>query len=165
MALVTLRTSVGSIVIELDEQTTPVTTQNFLHYVNTGFYNNTIFHRVIPGFMIQGGGFEPGMIQKTAEKPIHNEAKMGRKNGIGTIAMARTQDPHSASSQFFINVAKNSFLDFTDESIEGFGYCAFGKVTEGLQIVLDISAVPTTKRAGHSDVPIDDIILLDAIVL
>lgn len=162
MALVKLTTSQGPIMIELDEQATSVTTQNFLDYVNAGFYNNTIFHRVIKGFMIQGGGFEPGMVQKTTNASIQNEAKTGLKNEIGTIAMARTDEPHSASSQFFINVAKNNFLDFQNESRNGFGYCAFGKVTEGLDIVTQISQAQTGRRGGHDDVPLQDIVILKA---
>jgi peptidyl-prolyl cis-trans isomerase B (cyclophilin B) len=162
MASVKLQTSLGAIVIELDDQATPETVENFLNYVNSGFYNGTIFHRVIKGFMIQGGGFGSAMAQKFPKKPIHNEAKMGLKNEVGTIAMARTSDPHSASSQFFINVANNGFLDFKSETPEGFGYCAFGKVTEGLEVVLKISQVPTTQRGGHSDVPIEEVVLLSA---
>lgn len=162
MASVKLQTSLGAIVIELDEQATPKTVENFLNYVNNGFYNKTIFHRVIKGFMIQGGGFESGMAQKIPNKSIPNEAKMGLKNEIGSIAMARTNDPHSASSQFFINVANNAFLDFKSETPEGFGYCAFGKVTEGLEVILKISQVPTTQRMGHSDVPVEEVVLLSA---
>ncbi len=160
MALVKLHTSLGSILIELDEKATPETTQNFLQYVKEGFYNGTIFHRTIEGFMIQGGGFEAGMKQKVTKKPIQNEAKTGLKNELGTIAMARTNDPHSASSQFFINVANNTFLNFKEETQEGFGYCAFGKVLEGMEVVLKISQVRTTKQAGHSDVPAEEIYLL-----
>ena len=162
MALVKLHTSLGSILIELDETATPETTQNFLQYIKEGFYNGTIFHRVIEGFMIQGGGFETGMKQKSPRKPIRNEAKNGLKNEVGTIAMARTNDPHSASCQFFINVANNAFLNFKSETQEGFGYCAFGKVLEGMDIVQQISQVPTTKRAGHSDVPTEEIFILGA---
>lgn len=162
MSTVKLSTSLGQIVIELDEQATPVTTKNFLDYVNSGFYNNTLFHRTIKGFMIQGGGFEPGMIQKETKSPIQNEAKTGLKNEIGTIAMARTNAPHSASSQFFINVAKNDFLNFQSETANGFGYCAFGKVTEGMDIVNKISQVPTSRKAGHDDVPTEDVLILKA---
>lgn len=162
MAMVKLHTSLGPILIELDEKATPKTTQNFLQYVKEGFYDGTIFHRVIKGFMIQGGGFEPNMVQKKSHPPIENEAKSSLKNEFGTIAMARTNDPHSASSQFFINVAPNHFLDFKAETTQGFGYCAFGRVTEGKDIILQISEAPTTKRAGHSDVPIQDILLIKA---
>jgi peptidyl-prolyl cis-trans isomerase B (cyclophilin B) len=150
----------GSVLIKLDEKATPETTQNFLDYAKSGFYNGTIFHRVIKGFMIQGGGFESGMVQKSSKKPIQNEAKSGLKNEIGTISMARTNDPHSASSQFFINVANNSFLDFKSETVEGFGYCAFGKVTEGMDVILKISQAQTTRRAGHDDVPVEEIAIL-----
>lgn len=162
MAQVIFKTSLGNIRIELDEQITPVTTQNFLDYINEGFYNGTIFHRVIDRFMIQGGGFEPNMRQKLTKNPIRNEAKSGLKNTIGTISMARTSDPHSATAQFFINVANNDFLDFKSETPDGFGYCAFGKVIEGMDIVNQISQSKTTRKAGHSDVPEEDIVLLSA---
>lgn len=162
MATVKLHTSLGSITIELDEQATPKTTQNFLDYVNAGFYNGTVFHRVIKGFMIQGGGFEPGLQQKDTRATIPNEAKTGLKNDIGTIAMARTNDPHSASSQFFINVANNDFLNFKKEAPDGWGYCAFGRVTEGLDIVQKISHAQTGNMKGHSDVPTEDIFILGA---
>jgi len=160
MALIALKTSLGNIKIELDDKATPATTENFLKYVNDGFYNATLFHRVIDGFMIQGGGFEAPMLQKPTAQPIQNEAKTGLKNTPGTIAMARTNDPHSATSQFFINVANNAFLDFKSETPDGFGYCAFGKVIEGMDVVLEISKVATTRRAGHSDVPVEDVMIL-----
>lgn len=162
MVKVRLHTSLGPVVIELDDKSTPITTQNFLNYVKEGFYNGTLFHRVIPGFMIQGGGFEPGMNQKETMPTIQNEAKTGLKNQKGTIAMARTNAPHSASSQFFINVADNAFLDYQNDSLNGFGYCAFGRVTEGLNIIMDISQVETTNRAGHGDVPVEDVYILGA---
>ena len=162
MALITLQTSMGNIKIELDDKATPTTTENFLKYVNDGFYNGTLFHRVIDGFMIQGGGFEAPMTQKPTAQPIRNEAKTGLKNAPGTISMARTSDPHSATSQFFINVANNAFLDFKSETPDGFGYCAFGKVIEGMEVVLEISKVATTRRAGHSDVPAEDVVILKA---
>ncbi len=162
MASVKLDTSLGSILIELDEKAAPLTSTNFLNYVKNGFYNGTIFHRVIKGFMVQGGGFEKGMINKASDAPIQNEAKSGLKNEVGTIAMARTNDPHSASSQFFINVANNAFLNFKSETVEGFGYCAFGKVTEGMDIILKMSEAATTNRAGHGDVPVEDIYILAA---
>lgn len=165
MATVKLHTSMGSIEIELDEQATPETTRNFLNYVNSGFYNGTIFHRVIKGFMIQGGGLEPGMKEKTTLAQIKNEAKAGLKNEVGTIAMARTNAPHSASSQFFINVANNDFLNFRSETPEGFGYCAFGKVTQGMDVVMQISQINTTRRGGHDDVPMDDVFLLGVEVI
>jgi len=162
MTTVKLHTSLGSIQIELDEQATPKTTQNFLDYVTDGFYNGTIFHRVIPGFMIQGGGFGPGLENKQTKAPISNEAKTGLKNQKGTIAMARTNDPHSASSQFFINVADNAFLDFTKESPEGWGYCAFGRVIDGMDIVMQISQAKTGRMKGHDDVPLEEIYIVGA---
>jgi peptidyl-prolyl cis-trans isomerase B (cyclophilin B) len=162
MTLISLQTSLGNIKVELDDKATPVTTENFLKNVNDGFYNATLFHRVIDGFMIQGGGFEAPMLQKPTAKMIPNEAKTGLKNTTGTIAMARTSDPHSATSQFFINVANNAFLDFKSETPDGFGYCAFGKVIEGMDVVLEISKVATTRRAGHSDVPAEDVMILTA---
>lgn len=162
MTMVKLHTSLGTITIELDDKATPDTAQNFLNYVNEGFYNGTIFHRVIKGFMVQGGGFEKGMVQKTTHKPIRNEAKTGLKNIVGTISMARTSDPHSASSQFFINVANNAFLDFKAETPDAFGYCAFGTITEGMDIILKLSQVPTTHRSGHGDVPVDDVFIVSA---
>lgn len=165
MATVKLHTSIGTIEIKLEEQATPETTKNFLNYVQSGFYNGTIFHRVIKGFMVQGGGHEPGMSQKTANAPIRNEAKSGLKNEIGTIAMARTNAPHSASSQFFINVANNDFLNFKSETPEGFGYCAFGRVTDGMDVIMKISQVPTGNKAHHSDVPIEDVYILGAEVI
>jgi peptidyl-prolyl cis-trans isomerase B (cyclophilin B) len=162
MALIALQTSLGNITIELDDKATPITTENFLKYVNDGFYQGTFFHRVIDGFMIQGGGFEPPMVQKPTAESIRNEAKTGLKNVPGTISMARTNDPHSATSQFFINVANNAFLDFKSETPDGFGYCAFGKVTEGMDVILKISKVATTRRSGHSDVPVEDVVILSA---
>lgn len=165
MTQVRLTTSLGPILIELDDKGAPLTTENFLKYVNSGFYNGTVFHRVIKGFMIQGGGFEPNMAQKQAEAPIRNEAKTGLKNATGTIAMARTSDPHSASSQFFINVNDNDFLNFKAENLEGYGYCAFGKVVDGLDVVQKISVVPTSTKAGHGDVPVEDVYLLGAEVV
>lgn len=165
MTTVKLNTSLGEILIELDEKATPKTVENFLNYVKTGFYNGTIFHRIIKGFMIQGGGLETGMREKPAQTPIENEAKLGLKNEKGTIAMARTNDPHSASSQFFINAANNDFLNFKAETVEGFGYCAFGKVTDGMDIVLKMSEVQTTQRGGHSDVPADEVQLISAEVI
>ncbi len=165
MPIVKLHTSLGPIEIELDDKAAPKTTQNFLDYINSGFYNGTIFHRVIKGFMIQGGGFESGMKQKESKKPIPNEAKTGLKNDTGTIAMARTNDPHSASSQFFINVNNNAFLNYKNDTIEGYGYCAFGKVTEGMDIIQKISQAATSRQAGHDDVPTEDIFILGAEVV
>ncbi len=151
-------TNFGPITLELDADKAPKTVENFLEYVNQGFYENTIFHRVIDGFMIQGGGFDANMTQKDSLlSPIQNEAKTGLQNKVGTIAMARTSAPHSASSQFFINVKDNDFLNFRSESLDGWGYCAFGKVTEGLDVVQKIAKVPTTSRAGHADVPVNEV--------
>lgn len=165
MSQVKLNTSMGAITIELDEKATPKTVENFLQYVQEGFYNGTIFHRVIKGFMIQGGGLISGMKEKPNRTPIENEAKQGLKNEKGTISMARTNDPHSATSQFFINVADNAFLNFQRETVDGFGYCAFGKVVEGIDIVMKISETKTTHRAGHDDVPVEEIVLTSVEVI
>jgi peptidyl-prolyl cis-trans isomerase B (cyclophilin B) len=157
--VVKLHTNFGTISIELDTEKAPITTANFLDYVNSGFYANTIFHRVIDGFMIQGGGFEPGMSQKATKAPIKNEANNGLKNSIYTIAMARTPNPDSASSQFFINVNDNDFLNFSAPTAQGWGYCVFGKVVEGTEVVDAIRKVKTGNRAGHQDVPVEDVII------
>jgi peptidyl-prolyl cis-trans isomerase B (cyclophilin B) len=157
--MISLITNQGQIDIELDTENTPETSANFLKYAKAGFYNNTIFHRVIPNFVIQGGGFEPGMMQKKTHDPILNEAKKGIKNHRGTVAMARTGDPHSASSQFFINLNDNHFLDHTAETPQGWGYCVFGKVTKGMDIIDKIAAASTTNRQGHENVPVEDIII------
>lgn len=157
---VALDTSKGTIVLELDDKAAPVTTENFLKYVRDGFYNGVIFHRVIPGFMIQGGGFEPGMKQKSTRAPIKNEAKNGLSNITGSIAMARTSDPHSASAQFFINLVDNAKLDYP--SFDGWGYAVFGKVVEGMDVVKAIGAAPTGTAGGHRDVPTEDITIRSA---
>jgi peptidyl-prolyl cis-trans isomerase B (cyclophilin B) len=157
--VVKLHTNFGAITIELDSEKAPITSANFLEYVENGFYSNTIFHRVIDGFMIQGGGFEPGMKQKQTNAPIKNEANNGLKNSIYTIAMARTPNPDSASSQFFINVNDNDFLNFTSPTSQGWGYCVFGKVTEGTEVVDAIRKVRTGNKAGHQDVPVEDVII------
>lgn len=162
--MITLKTNYGDIVIELDHTNTPKTATNFLAYAKDGFYNGTIFHRVINNFMVQGGGFEPGMKQKRANSPIENEADKGGANKRGTLAMARTSDPHSASAQFFINVKDNDFLNHSGKSPQGWGYCVFGKVTSGMDVVDKIKAVATTSRSGHSDVPVDDVIIESVIV-
>jgi len=154
-----MKTSLGTIDIELDHEKAPKTAANFEQYVKEGFYDGTVFHRVINGFMIQGGGFEPGMSQKQTREPIENEANNGLKNDTGTIAMARTPDPHSATAQFFINVANNDFLNFSAPTANGWGYCVFGKVTNGMDIVNQIKTQPTTSKAGHQDVPKDDIVI------
>ncbi len=157
--MVTLKTNFGDIVIELDETNTPNTAKNFLSYVEKGAYDGTIFHRVMNGFMIQGGGFDTDMNQKKTENPIANEAKNGKPNKRGTIAMARTSDPHSATAQFFINVVDNDFLNFTSESGNGWGYCVFGQVVEGMDVVDKIKEVATTNRKGHQNVPVENVII------
>lgn len=157
--MVKLHTNHGVITLDLYADKAPKTVANFLDYVNSGAYNNTIFHRVIDGFMVQGGGFEPGMSQKPANAPVENEAANGLKNEAYTVAMARTGDPHSATAQFFINVASNSFLNFTSATPQGFGYCVFGKVVEGQEVVDKMKKVKTGNRAGHQDVPVEDIII------
>lgn len=164
--MVILETQWGDITLVLHENEVPNTCRNFLHYVEQGAYNKTIFHRVIDGFMIQGGGFDAEMQQQHAtEDPIENEADKGRSNKRGTIAMARTPDPHSASAQFFINVRDNDFLDFRSKDEEGWGYCVFGEVVEGMDIVDKISKVQTTTRMGHQDVPEEPILILKAKVV
>jgi peptidyl-prolyl cis-trans isomerase B (cyclophilin B) len=157
--MVRLHTNFGIIELELDPERAPETSKNFLAYVESGFYSNTVFHRVINGFMIQGGGFEPGMRQKPTRSPIKNEAGNGLKNERYTIAMARTSDPHSASSQFFINVSDNGFLNHTAPNADGWGYCVFGKVVEGREIVDKVKSVKTGKRGSHSDVPVEDVLI------
>ena len=149
----------GVITLELDNAKAPKSAANFLNYVNKGHYDGTIFHRVIKGFMIQGGGFEPGMKQKECRAPIDNEAANGLKNKRGTIAMARTGDPHSATAQFFINVVDNDFLDFKAPSGQGWGYCVFGEVTEGMETIDAIRAVRTGNKGFHQDVPVDDVVI------
>lgn len=163
--MILFETTLGNITIELFETDAPDTTANFKAYVEDGFYDGTIFHRVIDGFMIQGGGFEPGMSQKKTKAPIKNEAANGLANNRGTLAMARTMDPHSATAQFFINVANNDFLNFRSETPDGFGYCVFGRVHDGMETVDAIRAVQTTHRAGHSDVPADDVIITKATII
>jgi peptidyl-prolyl cis-trans isomerase B (cyclophilin B) len=150
---VKMETSMGTVVIELNMKKAPATVANFLDYVKSGYYNGTIFHRVIKNFMIQGGGFTPEMEQKTTRQPIANEAANGLKNRVGTIAMARTRAPHSATAQFFINVKDNPFLDHRNKTSKGWGYCVFGKVIEGMEIVKTIENVSTGTQAGHRDVP------------
>lgn len=159
---VTLHTTMGEIKILLDGENAPKTTENFITYVKSGHYNDTLFHRVIDGFMIQGGGMDINMKEKRANKSIDNEANNGLKNERGTIAMARTADPHSAGAQFFINVADNDFLDFKTESDQGWGYAVFGKVIEGMDIVNQIKAIPTGNQGFHQDVPIEKIVITSA---
>jgi peptidyl-prolyl cis-trans isomerase B (cyclophilin B) len=157
--MITLETNHGNITLDLDFKNTPKTAANFLEYAKSGFYDGTIFHRVINGFMVQGGGFDEEMSQKAVNAPIQNEAATSQKNKRGTIAMARTSDPHSATAQFFINVADNDFLNFTSASGSGWGYCVFGTVTEGMDVVDKIKAVATTTRRGHENVPSEAVII------
>jgi peptidyl-prolyl cis-trans isomerase B (cyclophilin B) len=160
--MVKLHTNHGIITLELDADKAPKTVENFLQYVRDGFFDGTIFHRIIDGFMIQGGGFEPGMTQKPTRAMIANEAANGLKNEAYTVAMARTPNPDSASSQFFINVANNSFLNFTAPTPQGYGYAVFGKVVEGMDVVDKLKKVKTGNRAGHQDVPVEDVIITQA---
>ncbi|BBP01779.1 peptidylprolyl isomerase [Sulfuriferula nivalis] len=157
--MVKLHTNYGVITLEMNAEKAPKTVANFLEYVNSGFYSNTIFHRVIDGFMIQGGGFEPGMKQKETNAEIENEAANGLTNDAYTVAMARTPNPHSASSQFFINVKNNSFLNFSAPTAQGYGYCVFAKVVEGQDVIDTIKKVKTGNKAGHQDVPVEDVII------
>ena len=152
-------TSMGTVRIELYPDKAPKTVENFLQYTKDRFYDGTVFHRVIPGFMVQGGGFTAEMEQKKTREPIANEAQNGLKNETGTLAMARTSNPHSATAQFFINVANNEFLNFTGPTQQGFGYCVFGRVTQGMDVVNKIVAVPTGNRSGHQNVPLKPIII------
>ncbi|QRN02834.1 peptidylprolyl isomerase [Legionella sp. MW5194] len=157
--MVIISTSMGDIHVELDKENTPITADNFLEYVRSGFYNDTMFHRVIDKFMIQGGGLTADMEQKKGNAPIKNEAKNAKPNKRGTIAMARTMDPHSATSQFFINVVDNAFLNFTGEHPQGYGYCVFGEVVDGMDVVDAIVKVKTGQRMGHGDVPLEDVVI------
>lgn len=162
--MLTLKTNYGDIELKLDTENTPVTAENFLKYAKNGFYNGTIFHRVINGFMIQGGGFDKEMVQKKTDATIKNEASTGKTNKRGTIAMARTSDPHSATAQFFINVVDNDFLNFKSETTSGFGYCVFGEVVNGMDVVDQIKKVATTNRMGHQDVPVEPVVIEEVIV-
>lgn len=155
--IVKMTTSHGEITLELNAEKAPQTVENFADYCRAGFYDGTIFHRVIPGFMIQGGGMEPGMGEKATNEPIENEANNGLENSVGSIAMARTMDPHSATAQFFINTNNNGFLNYPGQ--DGWGYCVFGEVTEGLDIVKEIEKVETGSRGFHDDVPKDDVVI------
>jgi peptidyl-prolyl cis-trans isomerase B (cyclophilin B) len=163
--MIKLHTSYGDITLELDSEKAPLTVRNFVDYVNSGNYDNTVFHRVIDGFMIQGGGFEPGMVQKPTRAPIQNEAANGLKNDKYTVAMARTSDVHSATTQFFINVANNNFLNYSAPTSQGFGYCVFGKVIDGMDVVDKIAKVKTGNRAGHQNVPLENVLLEKAEVI
>ena len=158
--MITLKTNLGDIVIELNHEAAPKTCENFEQYVRDGFFDGTMFHRVINNFMIQGGGFTEDMMQKPTRDAIENEAKNGLSNETGSIAMARTMQPHSATAQFFINVSDNHFLDYPGQ--DGWGYCVFGKVTDGMDVINQIKGVETTSRAGHSDVPVDPVVIESA---
>ena len=162
--MVEMTTSKGVIELELDAKNAPITVANFLEYVKSGHYDGTIFHRVIPGFVIQGGGLQSGMVEKATGTPIENEADNGLKNLTGAICMARTNEPHSATSQFFINLKDNSFLDHTEKSATGWGYAVFGRVISGMDVVEAIAAVSTGNAGYHSDVPLEDIVLEKAVV-
>ena len=155
-------TNYGSFTVELDFDKAPISSSNFQKYVDSGFYNGTIFHRVINDFMIQGGGFEPGLTEKSSDNPIENEATNGVSNSTGTLAMARTSDPHSASSQFFINVSDNLFLDHKNTTTQGWGYAVFGKVTKGMDTINKIKECKTGSQLGHQDVPIEDVVINSA---
>lgn len=162
---VKMQTNYGNIIIQLHADKAPKTVENFVNYVNSGYYNGTIFHRVIKGFVIQGGGMESGLKEKSTNQPIQNEADNGLNNTAGTLAMARTQEPHSASSQFFINLANNTFLNHTAKTTQGWGYCVFGEVVEGMDTVNKISQVSTTSHGHHQDVPQEDILIEKAEVI
>ena len=164
MAQVIFKTNKGDITIEVDREKAPIGAENFLHYAKDGFYNGTLFHRVIPNFMIQGGGMTEGMQDKPAGEPIENEADNGLKNVRGSVSYARTMDPHSATTQFFINVADNDFLDHKSKDINGWGYAVFGQVVDGMDIVDEIAKIETTSRMGHQDVPVEDIIIEETLV-
>ena len=157
--MILIKTSLGDISLQLDTENTPKTAENFLNYARKGFYNDTIFHRVIKGFMVQGGGLTSDMQTKSAPETVKSEAKTGKQNKRGTIAMARTSDPHSASAQFFINLVDNTFLNFTAENAQGYGYCVFGEVIDGMDVVDAIAKVKTGQKGGHSDVPHEDIVI------
>ena len=157
--MVTIDTTLGKIKLELFEEEAPETVKNFLSYVDDKHYDNTIFHRVIKGFMVQGGGFDTSFTQRPTKEPIQNEADNRLKNEIGTVAMARTQAPHSATAQFFINVADNDFLNYTSSTMQGYGYCVFAKVAEGMDVVNKIAEVATKNNGPHGDVPVEDIVI------
>ncbi len=157
--MIQMKTNFGTLVIELFPDKAPNSVENFLTYVRAGFYEGTLFHRVISNFVVQGGGFGPDMEQKATYQPIENEAKNGLRNERGTIALARTSDPHSATSQFFINLADNDFLNYTSSTPDGWGYCVFGRVAEGMRVVESISGVPTGSRHGFADVPLTDVVI------
>jgi peptidyl-prolyl cis-trans isomerase B (cyclophilin B) len=161
--MITIKTTLGDITLKLDDKNTPVTSENFLTYVREGFYTNTIFHRVIKGFMIQGGGLNEDMQTKSTKAPIQNEASSAQSNRRGTIAMARTMDPHSATAQFFINVVDNPFLNYSSNTTQGAGYCVFGEVTEGMDVVDQIVQAKTGSKHGHQDVPVEAIKIIEVV--
>ena len=163
--MVKIKTNYGELSLELDAEKAPITVANFLEYVQSGFFNNTIFHRVIDSFMVQGGGFEPGMNQKPTRATIKNEADNGLKNDIYTVAMARTSDPNSATAQFFINASNNDFLNYTSPTPQGWGYCVFGKIVEGQDVIDKIRKVRTGSKGGHQDVPLEDVVIESAEVV
>ncbi|ABE74447.1 MULTISPECIES: peptidylprolyl isomerase [Psychrobacter] len=163
--VVELDTSMGAIVIELNEEKAPKTVENFLNYVKSGHYDGTIFHRIIDGFMIQGGGMDAEMNEKATNKPVENEADNGLKNDAGTIAMARTQDPHSATSQFFVNVKDNDFLNHSGKNMQGWGYTVFGKVTSGMDVIEKMRGVPTGRFGMHADVPKEPVVINSATII
>ncbi len=165
MTQVVLKTNKGDITVEVDHEKAPIGAENFVHYAMEGFYNGTIFHRVIPGFMVQGGGMLPGIKEKEAGEPIENEADNGLKNIRGSLSYARTQDPHSATTQFFMNLVDNESLDHTGKDDFRWGYAVFGQIIEGIEVIDDIAKVETTNRQGHDDVPVDDIIVEKCFVL
>ncbi len=165
MSLVQFKTNHGDFTIKLNEELAPISSANFLEYVNSGHYNGTIFHRVIPNFMVQGGGMEPGMTQKETRDEIENEAQNGLKNVRGSVAMARTNDPHSASSQFFINVVDNDFLNHSAPTSQGWGYAVFAEVTEGMDVIDAIRKGPTGSSGFHQDVPVEDVLVIEALAI
>ena len=165
MSLVQFKTNHGDFTIKLNEELAPISSANFLEYVNSGHYNGTIFHRVIPNFMVQGGGMEPGMTQKETRDEIENEAQNGLKNVRASVAMARTNDPHSASSQFFINVVDNDFLNHSAPTSQGWGYAVFAEVTEGMDVIDAIREVPTGSSGFHQDVPVEDVLVIEALAI
>ncbi|MDH5257462.1 MAG: peptidylprolyl isomerase [Gammaproteobacteria bacterium] len=163
--MIKVSTNKGDFTLEMFSDKAPQTCENFEQYVKDGYYDGTIFHRVINNFMIQGGGFEPGMTQKETRDTIDNEANNGLSNEVGTVAMARTNDPHSASAQFFINVKDNNFLDHTSPTTNGWGYCVFGKVVDGMDVINEMKIVDTGSSGGHQDVPVEDLVILKAEII
>lgn len=165
MTQVVFETTLGKIVVEVNHEKAPLSAENFVHYAMEGFYNGTIFHRIIPGFMVQGGGMLPGMEEKESGDPIENEADNGLTNKRGTLSYARTSDPHSATTQFFMNLVDNDFLDHTGKNSHGWGYAVFGEIIEGLDVIDAMAKVETTSRRGHQDVPVEDIVITSTKVI